>query len=256
MKIRFSTLLLVVISCGIISGCSKRFNDLPAFSAIPIYDAYNHSVGRFKTSYLADQIHAYYRGHTNGPIGVTTFVDLDDLYGSSSFGRFVGEQLMTELAMRGYNVIELRKTDMVQILSNEREFSLSRDVGALRDFQNLSGIVVGTYVASPIRVYLNARLIDPKSAIVVSAGSVEMAKTDEIARLLRANSLPTTLERIPVRNLGYTSNLMPFYPPWAAQGFYPYGMHSDRFEREEEPMANPGMDQKMMAPKPSLGPTT
>ncbi len=201
---KFSRYLLALFICCQM-GCSKRYSDLPAFSAFPFRDSYNYSAGRFKTSYLADQIHAYYRGKSGGPIAVATFVDIDNLYTSSTFGRLLGEQLMSELAMKGYNVIEMRQSEALQVMSDQGEFGLSRDVSTLRNSQNVSGLVVGTYTVSPLRVYINARLIDPNSSLVISAGSVEMAKTGEIDRLLRNNTLPATLERIPVRHL--SSNL-------------------------------------------------
>ena len=194
-------------------GCSKRYHDLPAFSAFPVPDPVNESVGRFKTTYLADQIHAYFRGNISGPVAVTTFVNIDDLYQSSTFGRILAEQVLSELAMRGYNVIEIRQSDSMQIQENAGEFSLSRQTAALRDKRDLSAIVVGTYAVSPVRVYINARIIDPTNSLIVSVGSVEMEKTDEIDRLLRTNSVPTSLERIPVRQLGYNVTNMPFAIP-------------------------------------------
>lgn len=203
------------------SGCSKRYQDLPAFSAIPFRDSENQSVGRFKTSYLADQIHAYFRGNTAGPIAVTTFVDIDNLYQSSTFGRILGEQLMSELSMLGYNVIELRQAEAMQIMYDQGELGLSRDIHTLKKHRDLSAIVVGTYAISPVRVYVNARLLDPETSMIVSVGSVEMAKTGEIARLLRTNTMPQALERIPVRHLGYTVTPAPVYFPYSVPFWYP-----------------------------------
>ena len=184
------------------AGCSPRYDDMPAYWPIPNKDYDNYGPGRFKTSLLAAQIDRHYRGSAPGPIGVTTFVNVDDLYSSSTFGRMVGEQLMSELAMKGFDVIELRHTDALQFLDRGGEFALSRDAGMVRPERNLAGVVVGTYVASPERVYVNARLIDPSTSVVLSAGSVEMSKTPELAKLLRGGSLPGSLERIPVRHLG------------------------------------------------------
>jgi TolB-like protein len=175
---------------------------MPAYWPIPNKDYDNYGPGRFKTSLLAAQIDRHYRGSAPGPIGVTTFVNVDDLYSSSTFGRMVGEQLMSELAMKGFDVIELRHTDALQFLDRGGEFALSRDAGMVRPERNLAGVVVGTYVASPERVYVNARLIDPSTSVVLSAGSVEMSKTPELTKLLRGGSLPGSLERIPVRHLG------------------------------------------------------
>jgi TolB-like protein len=215
---RFVILILLVTSFVLfsLSGCSRRYDDMPTYLpfSISFDDSYeNRSVGRFKTSFLAEQIDHYYRGVNPGPIGVTTFVNLDDLNNTSSFGRMVGEQLMSELAMRGYDVIELRHADALQFVSSRGEFGLSRDLGAVRSERQLGGIVVGTYVASPVRVYLNARLVNPTTSLIVSAGSVEMEKTAELVRLLRGGSSMPALERIPVRHIGRNS-----YPILAYQG--------------------------------------
>ena len=205
-------LLILITVIAALSACSKRYNNLPTFAAFPIKDYPNESVGRFKTAYLAEQFDSFYRGTNPGPIGVTTFVNLDDLYATSSFGRMLSEQVMSELTMRGYDVIELRHMDALQFLSNEGEFALSRENGFVRKERELGGIVVGTYVASPERVYLNARLLDPTTSKVLTAGSVEMDKTEEIAKMLKGGTVRTSLERIPVKHIGFSSfpmNLMP-----------------------------------------------
>ncbi len=188
------------------AGCSPRYHDLPEYWPIPTKEYDNYGPGRFKTALLAAQIDKYYRSSAPGPIGVTTFVNIDDLYASSTFGRMVGEQLMSELAMKGFDVVELRHADALQFLDTSGEFALSRDVRAVRGHRNLAAVVVGTYVVSPERVYVNARLIEPSTSLVLSAGSVEMSKTRELAKLLRGGSMPGSLERIPVKHLGYANS--------------------------------------------------
>lgn len=192
---------LVVVAA--FSGCSPRYHDMPEYWPIPTKEYDNYGPGRFKTALLAAQIDRHYRSAAPGPIGVTTFVNIDDLYASSTFGRMVGEQLMSELAMKGFDVVELRHSDALQFLDASGEFALSRDVRAVRGHRNLAAVVVGTYVVSPERVYVNARLIEPATSLVLSAGSVEMTKTRELSKLLRGGSMPGSLERIPVKHLGY-----------------------------------------------------
>jgi TolB-like protein len=195
------------------SACSPRYDDMPAYWPIPSREYDNYGPGRFKTALLADQIDRHYRGSVPGPIGVTTFVNIDDLYASSTFGRMVGEQLMSELTMKGFDVVELRHADALQFLDTSGEFALSRDARAVRPTRNLSAVVVGTYTTSPERVYVNARLVDPATSLVLSAGSVEMSKTRELAKLLRGGSVPGSLERIPVRHLGNSASAInPFDP--------------------------------------------
>ena len=194
------------------AGCSKRYDDVPAYWPFSLGDSENESVGRFKTSYIVDQIDNYYRGVNPGPIGVTTFVNSDDLYSTSSFGRMYSEQVMSELAMRGYDVIEMRHSDAMQFISSRGEFALSRDPSSVRRERELGGVVVGTYVVSPVRVYVNARLLDPSSSMVLSAGSVEMSKTAELSRMLRVGSMPSSLERIQVRHVGLATYPMGMFP--------------------------------------------
>jgi TolB-like protein len=189
---------------ALITGCSTRYQDIPAFWPFQVSERENYGPGRFKTTLLAGQIDRYYRGVVPGPIGVSTFVNIDDLYTSSTFGRMVSEQLMSELAMKGFDVVELRHSDALQFLNASGEFALSRDVRAVRPQRQLAAVVVGTYVVSPDRVYVNARLVQPSTSLVLSVGSVEMGKTKELARLLRGGTTPGALERIPVKNVGYT----------------------------------------------------
>ena len=196
-------LFIVALTISALAACSRRYDELPAYWPVPFREYDNQSVGRFKSSYLAEQIDNYYRGTSPGPIGVTTLVNLDDLYETSSFGRVYSEQLISELAMRGYDVVELRHADALRFLSDGGEFALSRERGAVRAAQELGAVVVGTYQVSPERVYVNARLINPSTSMVLSAGSVEMEKTKEIAKMLRSGGIPVALERIPVKHLTY-----------------------------------------------------
>jgi TolB-like protein len=217
--------LLVVL----FSGCSRRYHEVPSYFPVSMWDDENSGVGRFKTAYIVEQLDNLYRGSDPGPIGVTTLVNLDDLYSTSSFGRMYAEQVMSELAMRGYDVVELRHTDALQFMNNGGEFSLSREVGAVKNTRNLGGVLVGTYVTSPERVYVNVRLVDPKTSLVLSAGSVEMNKTKEIAKMLRGGSMSNSMERIPVKHLDYTT-----YPAMMVPSFM-----SNRYEMEESASSAP-----------------
>ncbi len=217
--VQFLCQFIILFGVILTTGCSKRYNDLPAYLPFGTGEFDNHSVGRFKTTYLVDQIDTYYRGITSGPIGVTTFVNLDDLYNTSTFGRMYSEQLMGELTMRGYDVIELRHSDALQFLMNTGEFGLSRDANFVRRERDMAAVIVGTYVVSPVRVYVNARLVDPATSVVLSAGSVEMSKSQEIARMLRGGAFPSTLERIQVKHIGLSTHPLAMFPPNAARAY-------------------------------------
>ena len=65
-----------------------------------------------------------------------------------------------------------------------------------------------------MRVYVNARLLDPSTSVILAASSVEMDKTAEIAKMLRGGAYPSTLERIPVKHLEYATFPMALYPSY------------------------------------------
>lgn len=236
--------ITIILLC---TSCSRRYDELPAYWPLPFEDYENQSVGRFKSSYIADQLDEFYRGTDPGPIGVTTLVNVDDLYSSSTFGRMYAEQMMSELAMRGYKVIELRHSDALQFLGNSGEFGLSRDMTAVRRERELGAVLVGTYVVSPVRVYVNIRLLDPASSTVLSAGSVEMSKTKEIAKMLKQGGVVASLERIPVRHIGLATYPAPISQNW----------ESRVYDLEEmAPPLNTGTEPQLPSIRKGPGPST
>lgn len=211
--------LIVMLILVVLGGCSKRYNDYPTYLPFDISTDSDNGVGRFKSAHLVAQMDALYRGSNPGPIGVATFVNIDDLYTTSTFGRVYAEQVMSELAMRGFDVVELRHSEAMQFLGTNGEFALSRDAALVKQVRDLGGIVVGTYAVSPVRVYMNTRLIDPATSVVLAVGSVEMEKSKEITRMLRGGTFRASLERVPVKRFGFQN-----YPAmdWHANRNYGY----------------------------------
>ncbi|MFH1019451.1 MAG: FlgO family outer membrane protein, partial [Pseudomonadota bacterium] len=58
---------------------------------------------------------------------VCTFVELKKLSRTSSFGRYVAEQLMNEMQQHHYEVVEIRKSQAVMLQEKRGEFGLSRN---------------------------------------------------------------------------------------------------------------------------------
>ncbi|HEB71966.1 MAG TPA: hypothetical protein ENI77_05040 [Nitrospirae bacterium] len=103
-------------------------------------------------------------------VAVTSFVDLNDLDSSSSFGRFVAERLSMEMHDLGFNIRELRQRKSIKFKRQEGEFGLTRQSADLmRKFQ-VDAALVGTYMVVGAEVVVNARLIDVDSSRVISVG--------------------------------------------------------------------------------------
>jgi TolB-like protein len=118
--------------------------------------------------FLADQLHRNCDAETSAkPILVTSFSNLDNLSETTSFGRLVAEHLMHELKVRGWGVVDLRMTKSV-IVNQTGEFSLSRDLGRIRESFPVGNVLVGTFSRTADGVLLSARVIDVTSGHVRS----------------------------------------------------------------------------------------
>ncbi len=100
----------------------------------------------------------------------TTFVNLDDLNRSSTFGRLCSEQLSAELLQLGANVVELRRTKEITITPQAGELGLSRMIEELSQGHQANVVLVGTYAVTPGQVVLSARLVRAGDNQVAAAG--------------------------------------------------------------------------------------
>lgn len=103
-------------------------------------------------------------------IVVTSLVDLNDFKESSNFGRLFCESLMTQMALRGYNVVEYRGNAIVTKVK-KGEFKLNRaKVQELKSEDVF--VLVGTYSKMDEKVIVNVRIINRETNILVAASSV------------------------------------------------------------------------------------
>ncbi len=137
---------------------------------------------------LTDSLRAFERTEKN--IAIATFVDLDDLTNTSAFGRYVSEQLLSELHIIGFNVRELRQRVNYILVPKKGELALTRNSAeALRNFQ-VDVIVVGSYSIVGHEVVVNTRMISVDSSRVVSVGRmiVKLAYRQHVRDLLKRRS--------------------------------------------------------------------
>ena len=145
----------------------------------------------------------------NGPVAVATFVDLNNLYRTSPFGRYIAEQLMGELQRAGFNVVEIRKTDSIMVKPRYGEYGLSRDIQELARQSSARYILAGTYVTKGRYILINARLISNENNLVASSGLKILRKDPFLERMLWPSASPETVPavRVPVKELGSLSEM-------------------------------------------------
>ncbi|MBN1392066.1 MAG: hypothetical protein JW947_04605 [Sedimentisphaerales bacterium] len=120
----------------------------------------------------------------DAPVLVASFVDLDNLNESSTFGRVVSEQIASRFNQRGYATIEMKLRTDVFIREGSGELLLSREVSAISDKHRAQAVVVGTYAVASQRVYLTARVINVSDGRVLSSYDYEIPITSDVFKML------------------------------------------------------------------------
>lgn len=108
------------------------------------------------------------------PVLVATFVNIDDLESSSTFGRTAAELMSAALAQRGVNVADVRLRNAL-VTRPTGELMLTREAANLAKVHNAQAVLVGTYaVLADSRVVVTAKVIRIADNRVLAATSTEM----------------------------------------------------------------------------------
>ncbi|MFV0421345.1 FlgO family outer membrane protein [Oleidesulfovibrio sp.] len=121
-----------------------------------------------------------------------SFVNQDNFDQSSSFGRYVAEQLFYEFNQRGFPVREYRAQSSITTRQTEGEFLLSRKNQQIMPSSPTSLFVAGTYYRDKYNVFVNARLIRAADGLVLRTGQLVFPITGVTRRMLA--STDTRLE--------------------------------------------------------------
>ena len=105
----------------------------------------------------------------DNPVLVASFVNIDDLKDSSTFGRTVSEHFASRFNQKGYTTIELKLRTNVFIRQGSGELMLSREVAEISTKHQARAVVVGTYAVASSKVYLTARVVNVADGRVLSS---------------------------------------------------------------------------------------
>ena len=119
---------------------------------------------------------------------VASFVNVNNLEESSSFGRIIAEQIASRFAQRGQRVIELKLwQNSIFISEGKGEFMLSCDLREISRNHNASAVVVGTYADGGDRLYVSARIVRPTDSMVISATDVGIPMQSNTMSVMHRN---------------------------------------------------------------------
>lgn len=115
---------------------------------------------------------------------MATLVNIDALETSSTLGRGISEQITTRFSQAGYSMIEMKFRDSVYLKRNEGELMLTREISQLAKAHNANAVIVGTYAEASLTVFINLKVIDPATNVVMAATDYALPMNGDVRRLL------------------------------------------------------------------------
>lgn len=123
------------------------------------------------------------------PFIAASFVNIDDLSSSSTFGRMSAEMIAAGLTERGYQVKEVKMRDSLFIQQQAGEFILSRQLRDVSQSLDAQAILLGTYAVGGRNVYVSARLVRTQDNVVLGAYNFSLPINRDLKKLLKQDDL-------------------------------------------------------------------
>ncbi len=120
----------------------------------------------------------------SGPTLVATLVNIDMLDRSSTLGRLVSEQVAARFAQQGRAMIELKLRHAMYMRRSEGELALNREITEAARQHNAQAILLGSYGLSGDMVFINLKVVQPGSSLVLAAYDYALPLNREVRSLL------------------------------------------------------------------------
>jgi TolB-like protein len=175
-------LLTVGLFCTLLASCSFFIKD------------YNLVKASYKAAdKLLDGVEDFYflkpdkQGiYAKQPLLVSSFVNIDNLQQSSTFGRVIAEQIGSRFAQHGYKIIEMKmRTGSIFVQEKTGELVLSRQLREISFQHDAYAVVVGTYGESKESVYVTAKLVRAKDSVILSSYDYWLPVGPDTKQMLR-----------------------------------------------------------------------
>jgi TolB-like protein len=121
------------------------------------------------------------------PLIMATVVNIDALDQTTTLGRLVSEQLSTRLAQGGLKMLEMKLRNSVYLKRNQGELMLTREIGEVATTHNAQAIVVGSYAETSDMVFINVKVIQPNTNLVLAGHDYVLSKEAIVRSMLQRN---------------------------------------------------------------------
>jgi hypothetical protein len=122
----------------------------------------------------------------NQPLIMATVVNIDALDKSSTLGRLISEQVSGRFTQAGYRMLEMKFGNAVYVKRDQGELMLTREIDSLAKNHEAQAVVVGTYGQSSDYVFVNLKVIQPGSNVVLAVHDYVLPQDASIRSLLRS----------------------------------------------------------------------
>lgn len=119
------------------------------------------------------------------PLIIATLVDINVLEKSSTMGRLVSEQISAIFSQSGYRMVEMKFRDNVYMKRNEGELLLTREITQVAKQHNAQAVIVGTYGVAANLVFINLKVVQPGSNLVLAAHDYALPLDKNVRAMLQ-----------------------------------------------------------------------
>jgi TolB-like protein len=118
------------------------------------------------------------------PLIMATVVNIDALEQTTTLGRLVSEQISTRLSQGNLSMVEMKLRTSVYLKRGQGELMLTREIGQVAQQHNAQAIVVGSYAETSDMVFVNVKVIQPNTNLVLAAHDYALAKEGIVRSML------------------------------------------------------------------------
>ncbi len=190
-KFRFKkSLITALLSSVLLSACATDQLSNSGQQSANSYNYVNASNPFIRNNYAAaDALIGQLKGQVNltSPIIIATLVNIDDLNNSSTFGRLVSEQISARFTQNKYTMIEMKFRGYVYMKQDQGELLLTREIKDVAQSYNAQAIIVGTYALSRDTIFVNLKVIQPNTNIVIAVHDYTFALDSNMSAMAKSS---------------------------------------------------------------------
>ena len=155
-----ATIALLVLAMALLSGCTRyRYQEIKDVDLIEVsYGATQKLLKQSRKPLPANSL-----------IVVTTFVNVDDLNQTSSFGRIVSDQIASAFNNAGYRIKGMEMPTEVFVKEEDGMLQLSDTSERILKANQAAALVVGTFAPGKQTAYVSIRMLDLDTNTVISS---------------------------------------------------------------------------------------